>query len=86
MKKNTVLARIKGKSDGCTNSPDFNFYPCCAEHDWYYGEDSDVPRFIADLILSYCIYKSGHYFLSITYFVAVRRFGRKYYKGTGDIS
>ena len=84
-KKNTVLAKVLNKkSDGCSNSPDFNFYDCCSEHDWYYGKSSDLPRFIADLILAYCIYKKGHRYLSLVYFIAVRRFGKSHYEAMGD--
>lgn len=86
-KNNTVLAKVLGKeTDGCTNSPDFNFYPCCAEHDWYYSKNSDEPRFIADLRLAYCIYKKGHRYLSIIYFIAVRKYGEEHYEGVGDAS
>jgi len=83
--KKTVLAKILN-SDGCTNAPDFDFYECCAEHDWHYSENSDEARFIADLRLAYCIYKKGHLLTALIYFSAVRRFGSAYYKGMGDAS
>ncbi len=86
VKKDTILAKITGHSDGCTNSPDFNFYECCSEHDWYYSKNSDEPRFIADLILSYCIYKKGHKLLAIIYFLAVRQYGKSHYIAMGDNS
>jgi len=86
MKKNTVLAKIMGASDGCTHAPDFNFYDCCAEHDFYYSKNSDEPRFLADLKLAYCIYKKGHILLALIYFSFVRRFGAEHYEASGDRS
>jgi hypothetical protein len=86
-KKDTVLSKITGhQSDGCTNSPDFNFYECCAEHDWHYSKNSDYPRFLADLELALCIIKAGHPALAILYFYSVRKFGRSYYVAMGDSS
>lgn len=87
-KKITVLAKVTGEvnSDGCTHSPDFNFYPCCAEHDWYYSKESDVPRFMADLTLAYCIYKKGHTIKAVIYFIAVRKYGKSHYEAYGDAS
>jgi len=85
-KTDTVVAKITGKnvSDGCTNSPDFNFYPCCAEHDWYYSNNSDIPRLHADILLFLCIYKSGHTVLALFYFYMVRKFGESHYENYSE--
>ena len=83
MKKHIKQA-VEFLSDGCTYSPDLDFYDCCEEHDWHY-HTGDISRKAADKKLRECIKKKGHGMLSWVYWVAVRGFGGRRYnrKKTG---
>ena len=84
--------------DGCTGVPDFNFAVCCAEHDCYYQGKTEeiVSQAEADARLRRCILKKGIPFkvlgisvnsnlpLAVSFWVGVRLFGWKFYKGRND--
>jgi len=76
--KKYIKQAIDFISDGCTYSPDFDFYHCCEEHDWYY-HTGDISRKIADKKLRECIRKKGYIILPWIYWAAVRAFGRRRY-------
>lgn len=61
-------------TDGCSNSPDFNFKDCCKTHDFHY-RNFDITRFEADKELLKCIKKKGWKVLPYVYYYAVRLFG-----------
>jgi len=75
-------------SDGCTNAPNGGFNHCCIQHDAYY-HDGSVSRLEADNKMFTCIKNEGkdniinktwHVLVASVYWVAVRLFGRGYYK------
>lgn len=72
--------KVIGKaSDGCTNSPDFNFTRCCEEHDYHYSRH-DITRAEADKILRKCIQRKWKgILLPWIYWGAVRIFGRRHW-------
>lgn len=77
-----VISRVRGKTDGCTMSPDLNFIECCIEHDLNYRGDGDsVSRSEADKRLRICITSRGHGIVAWVYWAAVRVFGRTSWKG-----
>ncbi len=65
-------------SDGCTMSPDFNFYDCCVWHDYYYRHPaSPITRAQADKLLYYCIKRKSNCVIAGVYYAAVRVGGAK---------
>lgn len=79
-------------SDGCTNALNEKFKHCCVEHDSYY-EDGSISRLKADNKLFNCILNKGKrnpisftYYFTIAsfYWLGVRLFGSRYYKGKDD--
>lgn len=62
------------KSDGCTLAPDFNFRPCCDDHDYDYSKQCRT-RIEADKALRDCIKKAGHPVKAHIYYIGVRLFG-----------
>lgn len=78
--KSMELDREGWTTNGCTNSPDFNFEECCNNHDLCYcqgGTESDRQR--CDEILGRCITKHGHPWLGRLYYNAVRKFGKDHF-------
>jgi hypothetical protein len=72
-----TINRVRGKTDGCTNSPDLNFVSCCITHDLRYRENTEgITRAQADKELRECIAAHGHQYLAWIYWGAVRLFGR----------
>ena len=70
----------KQVSDGCTNSPDFNFTHCCVDHDNDYERQTGT-RAQADKKLRKCIQESwGGIFLPWIYWGAVRIFGGSHWR------
>jgi hypothetical protein len=70
------------KYDGCTAVPDFDFgADCCGEHDYHY-QLGDVTRAEADRKLRECLRKKGYFLLPWAYWLGVRIFGARFYKGT----
>ncbi len=47
-------------TDGCSMSPDFDFYYCCKDHDYAYF--TGHPKLPADWRLTKCIWKRGRWF------------------------
>lgn len=79
--KNTI-DRVRSKTDGCSNSPDFTFSECCIEHDINYRKNPDqITRSEADKRLRQCIGEHGLIVLPWLYWAAVRLFGRKSWNG-----
>ncbi len=69
------------KYDGCTAVPDFDFgADCCAEHDAHY-QLGDISRREADAKLRTCLRAKGYFVLPWVYWLGVRVFGGKFYKG-----
>ena len=72
------------RSDGCTASPDLFWKECCEEHDFYYRhpEIAGISRKEADKRLRLCMRKKGSgRIISGIYWLAVRLFGGRAYKG-----
>ena len=61
-------------SDGCTLSPDFEFYDCCYDHDVAY-HFQHCSRWAADRRLRQCIRAEGYILLPWIYWVGVRLAG-----------
>lgn len=66
-------------NDGCTAAPDkiggcHQFVDCCAEHDFYYGNDVGVSRTEADWNFYQCL-RARCPQVSALYYIAVRVFG-----------
>lgn len=88
-----LLAKLV-RADGCSSAPDFWFKECCDEHDVYYrtGRDSEgypITRAEADRRLRLCLRDSaitpiGRFILSPLYYMAVRLFGSRHWKGGSD--
>ena len=90
-------ARVRAMSekvggDGCSSSPNLFYKPCCDAHDVAYrtGLDVDskpVTRAKADKDFLRCMRKAGktpilgRTILPVVYYLAVRMFGRKQWKG-----
>ncbi len=74
-----LARRLRGlDSDGCTMSPDFNFYDCCVWHDYYYRHPaSPITRAQADKLLYYCIKKKSNRVVAGIYYGFVRAYGAK---------
>lgn len=90
MKKLTAIEQMelvieglkKGyKYNGCSVVPDFDFgWDCCNEHDFHYQEGR-LTRAEADKVLRLCIQDKGYWLLGWVYWLGVRIFGRRFYKG-----
>lgn len=74
-------ARLRGKTDGCTLSPDFDFKTCCDWHDIRYRENPErISRADADAKLRRCIRRKGYLVLPWLYWGAVRLFGGAFWR------
>lgn len=74
-------ARLRGKTDGCTLSPDFDFRECCDLHDVRYRANPErITRAEADRALRVCIRSKGYRVLPWVYWGFVRVFGRAFWK------
>ena len=62
-------------SDGCSQSPDFQFKECCKLHDFWYTTGL-LERKEADIRLRDCIREKSNWFLSQSYYRMVRLFGK----------
>ena len=78
--------------DGCSSSPDLFFGPCCDAHDVAYRtgfniDGEPVTRAKADKAFYKCMKKAGvtpilgKFILPTVYYLAVRTFGGKQWKG-----
>lgn len=75
------FARLRGKTDGCTLSPDFDFKECCDWHDVRYRENPErITRAEADRALRVCIRGKGYVVLPWAYWGAVRLFGWAFWR------
>lgn len=85
--------RLNG--DGCSDSPDLFYRRCCDEHDIAYRTGADVDgvpttRKDADAELFKCMCKTGktpvlgRFIIPSFYWIAVRLFGSKAWKGQVD--
>ena len=90
-------ARVRAMSekvggDGCSSSPDLFYKPCCDAHDVAYRTGCDIDgkpitRAKADKEFLRCMRKAGktpilgRTLLPVIYYLAVRMFGRKQWKG-----
>ena len=80
-----VYRRMRGKTDGCTLSPDFDFKACCDLHDVRYRANPErIPRAMADRLLRRCIREKGYRVLPWVYWGAVRIFGRAFWKANNE--
>ena len=87
-----LIVKMKNKYDYCSYSPDsvdkVYFGDCCKIHDINYSFEGKIKRNKADFILMKGIYlkfrKKQKIFMGITisifYYLAVRLFGKKYWK------
>lgn len=62
-------------NDGCTAAPDAWWKECCAEHDFYYGNDVGVSRAEADRQLFECMKSKKAVVSPYVYYAAVRLIG-----------
>ena len=85
-----MAAALQG--DGCTSSPDFFYTKCCDEHDIHYRtghtiKGNPITRAAADKRLFICMKKAGktpvlgRFIIPLTYYIAVRLFASKAWKG-----
>jgi hypothetical protein len=74
----------KWRLDGCTSAPDLNVRSCCDEHDISY-QSGRMSRREADKQLRRCIRSKGWIVMPWVFWLAVRVFGRRYYKRNEDV-
>jgi len=75
-----MRAAMDMTSDGCTGVPDLDFRACCEKHDFAY-RNGTLSRAEADRELRRCIADHGYLLLPWIYWIGVRLFGRRHYRG-----
>jgi hypothetical protein len=81
--KNEIMEAYKFgfTTDGCTLSPDGNWFDCCLEHDFaYWKGGTSEERKAADKKLRECMRAKGYYVLPWVYYYGVRLFGSHFFK------
>lgn len=77
--------RLRGKTDGCTLSPDLDFKDCCDTHDVRYRANPErITRAEADRALRVCIRSKGYLVLPWVYWAFVRLVGWAFWKANNQ--
>lgn len=70
----------KNKPSYCTGFPSTSLNDCCKQHDLDYASGTVKSRWKADWDFHKCIRAKGFWFRAWTWWLAVRIFGRRYYR------